>query len=230
VIIAGTGLQEYEDLLARTRISRPSLQRALRTLMQRQFIFGNDRGSRDIYDMLVDENVRPIAERLFDAFGWRLIYHTSGNVKMVGLMPPLAESDEIPRDKREAYHAPTLRVDEAIAVLLLRAFFENAIHAAGLTDGNAECHTDALYDMWLKETKKEPPPKGRMLDILRFLKNHGLIDVKLPPTFHEGLAFKVRPSITLAAAAEPLNAVRRYAKAAQDSDDSVASESESVSS
>jgi hypothetical protein len=63
-----------------------------------------------------------------------------------------------------------------------------------------------------------------MLDILRFLRNHGLIQASLPPTFHEGLAFKVRPSITLVAVSEPLNALRRYAKAAQDDDDGAGAE------
>lgn len=216
---AVVGLQEYEDLLVRARIPKVSLQRAFRTLMQRQFVFGNDFGSKDVYEMLNDEHVRPFAEKLFEVFGWRLQFQTSGSVKMVCLMPPLAESSEIPRDKREAHQAPTLRVDEAIAILLLRAFYESAIHGAGLIDGNAECHTDSLHDLWKKETKKEPPPKGRMLDILRFLKSHGLIQASLPPTFHEGLAFKVRPSITLVAVSEPLNALRRYAKAAQDDDD-----------
>jgi hypothetical protein len=41
----GVGLQEYEDLLVRARIPKVSLQRAFRTLMQRQFVFGNDFGS-----------------------------------------------------------------------------------------------------------------------------------------------------------------------------------------
>jgi len=227
---AAAGLQEYEDLLVRARVPKVALQRAFRTLMQRQFVFGNDFGSKDVYEMLNDEHVRPFAERLFEVFGWRLLFQTSGSIKMVCLMPPLAESSELPRDKREAHHAPTLRVDEAIAILLLRAFYENAIHGAGLIDGNAECHTDSLHDLWKKETKKEPPPKGRMLDILRFLKSHGLIQASLPPTFHEGLAFKVRPSITLVAVSEPLNALRRYAKAAQDGeDDEVGTERASAS-
>jgi hypothetical protein len=54
-----------------------------------------------------------------------------------------------------------------------------------------------------------------MLDILRFLKNHGLIQVSLPPTFHEGMAFTVRPSINLVAVSEPLEALKRYAREAR---------------
>jgi hypothetical protein len=106
-------------------------------------------------------------------------------------------------------------VDEAIAILLLRAFYDNAIQTTGLTSGHAEWHTDGLHDLWKEKTKKEPPGKVRMLDILRFLKNHGLIQASLPPTFHEGVAFTVRPSISLVAVSEPLEALKRYAKESQ---------------
>lgn len=86
-----SGLLEYEEVLARTRYPKVTLQRAFRTLMQRQFVFGNDFGSKDIYELLNDDEVRPFAERLFDVFGWRLQFNTSGNIKMVCLMPPIAD-------------------------------------------------------------------------------------------------------------------------------------------
>jgi hypothetical protein len=35
-----SGLQEYEEVLARTRYLKVAIQRASRTLMQRQFVFG----------------------------------------------------------------------------------------------------------------------------------------------------------------------------------------------
>jgi hypothetical protein len=227
-----SGLQEYEDVLARTRFSKVTIQRAFRTLMQRQFVFGNDYGSRDIYELLIDDQVRPFAERLFDVFGWRLQFNTSGNIKMVCLMPPMAEAPDTPRDKRLAHQAQPLRVDEAIAILLLRAFYDSAIQSTGLVNGNAQWHTDGLHDLWKEKTKKDPPGKVRMLDILRFLKNHGLIQVSLPPTFHEGMAFIVRPSISLVAVSEPLEALKRYAKdarpaSAEDGGDEAAAEEKS---
>jgi hypothetical protein len=59
-----------------------------------------------------------------------------------------------------------------------------------------------------------------MPDILPFLKNHGLIQASLPPTFHEGMPFTVRPSISLVAVSEPLGALKRYAREARiDTDD-----------
>lgn len=207
-----SGLQEYEDVLARTRYPKIAIQRAFRALMQRQFVFGNDFGSKDVYELLNDDQVRPFAERLFDVFGWRLQFNTSGNIKMVCLMPPIAEAPDTPRDKRDAHQAPPLRVDEAIAILLLRAYYDNAIQSTGLVNGHAQWHTDGLHDLWREKTRKDPPGKVRMLDILRFLKNHGLIQASLPPTFHEGMPFTVRPSISLVAVSEPLGALKRYAR------------------
>jgi hypothetical protein len=124
-----SGLQEYEEVLVRTRYPKVAIQRAFRTLMQRQFIFGNDFGSKDIYELLIDDQVRPFAERLFDVFVWRLQFNTSGNIKMVCPMPPIAEAPDTPRDKREAHQAQPLRVDEAVAILLLRAYYDSAIAA-----------------------------------------------------------------------------------------------------
>jgi hypothetical protein len=207
-----SGLQEYEEVLARTRYPKVAIQRALRTLMQRQFVFGNDFGSKEVYELLNDDQVRPFAERLFDVFGWRLQFNTSGNVKMVCLMPSIAEAPDTPRDKREAHQAPPLRVDEAIAILLLRAFPDNAIQSTGLVNGHAQWYTDGLHDLWKEKTRKDPPGKVRMLDILRFLKNHGLIQASLPPNLHEGMPFIVRPSISLVAVSEPLGALKRYGK------------------
>jgi Domain of unknown function (DUF4194) len=214
-----SGLQEYEEVLARTPYAKVAIQRAFRTLMQRQFIFGNDFGSKDIYELLNDDQVRPFAERLFDVFGWRLQFNTSGNIKMVCLMPPIAEAPDTPRDKREAHQAQSLRVDEAIAILLLRAYYDNAIQSTGLVNGHAQWHTDGLHDLWREKTRKDPPGKVRMLDILRFLKNHGLIQASLPPTFHEGMPFTVRPSISLVAVSEPLAALKRYAREARPESD-----------
>lgn len=214
-----SGLLEYEEVLARTRYPKVAIQRAFRTLMQRQFIFGNDFGSKDIYELLIDDQVRPFAERLFDVFGWRLQFNTSGNIKMVCLMPPIAEAPDTPRDKREAHQAQPLRVDEAIAILLLRAYYDNAIQSTGLMNGHAPWHTDGLHDLWKEKTRKDPPGKVRMLDILRFLKNHGLIQASLPPTFHEGMPFTVRPSISLVAVSEPLGALKRYAREARPESD-----------
>ncbi|UFW72878.1 hypothetical protein [Bradyrhizobium sp. WU425] len=128
--------------------------------MQRQFVFGNDFGSKDVYEMLNDEHVRPFAEKLFEVFGWRLQFETSGSTKMVCLMPPLAESSEVPRDKRERpirrLHCASMRQSPSSCC----GPFMKAIHGAGLIDGNAECHTDSLFDFWKKETKKEPSPKA----------------------------------------------------------------------
>lgn len=184
-------ITEFRNLVDNFRKPEPLIRKAIRALMQQQFLFADDRGCRDLYNIVTDYECTSFFEAYFAVMGYELVVNRQG--RMVALMPPSQTGDD---------EATTMRTDETIAMLLCRARFDEAIQTGDLKNGDAPWHTDALYGAWREATGREPPLKGRMLEILRQLKTRNMISGVIPQAMPEGFAFGVRPSVALAVTGE----------------------------
>lgn len=184
-------IAEFTNLVDNFGKPAPTIRKAIRLLLEQQFVFGNDRGCRDAYECLADSECRPFFESFFELVGYDLL--VDSHRRLVAIMPPA---------RGEESELPTMRVDETIAMLLCRARFDEAIQNGDFQNGDAPWHTDALYDAWQAAVGRAPPGKGRMLEIIRQLKARNMISGIVPPAMPEGFAFGVRPSVALAVTGE----------------------------
>lgn len=183
-----TDIRQFEYL--RTELHKDPLliKSAIRTLLSQQFLFAQDRGCGELYRLLTDYDCQPFFEAYFDCMGLNL--QVDRFRQIIALMP--GQSDSTPTQKN-------MRVDEVIMILLCKAEFEAAIQrGAKLEEGNAPWHTDGLYDAWRASVGREPPIRGRMIELLRQMKWRNLISGVIPPALAEGVPFAIRPSIALA--------------------------------
>lgn len=182
-------LAEFRTLTTNYGKSPALIRRAIRTLLEQQFIFADDRGGREIYAIIADYDCTGFFEAYFSCAGYELIVDRSRH--MIAVLPPAQTEEQA---------GMAMRIDETITILLCKARFDEAIlQSARLEEGGgAAWHTDALHDQWRAMTGREPPGKTRMIEILRQLKQRNLIGGTIPPSMGDGIEFTVRPSVALA--------------------------------
>ncbi len=194
-------IAQFRELVTNYRKPAELIRRSIRMLLHQQFVFGEDRGCREIYELLADFECVGFFEAYFACAGYEMTIDRHRRV--VALLPPANPAQD---------ELDSMSLHETIVLLLCRARFDEAILQGGkLEDGNAPWHTDALYDAWRETTGREPPNKGRMLELLRQLRHRTLISGTIPPGMGEGIAFAIRPSIAYAITGDAIQMLARRA-------------------
>lgn len=186
-------IAEFRDLTQNFDKSAALMRRAIRMLLEHQFVFAGDRGCGEIYDLLVDPDCTGFFGAYFACAGYRL--EVDRRDGMVGLLPnPASDTND---------HS-VMKADETAILLLCCQRFQDAIVTTGMVEGGAQWDTNALNDAWRNDLSTAPPPKARILDLLRGLKERNLVGGTIPQSFGDGFPFVIRPSVTLVVTGDPV--------------------------
>lgn len=147
--------------------TQEELTGALQVMITRQIVYASTPGLGGTYELV--RNFAPFFSRYFGALGYRFVY--SPRDQMVALSVPQGET------RYDAVYE-RLRNDETLVLLGLRLIWEEAVANQDITDGGVcETTTGDLIDRIKNVTQKEPPPEGRLMDILRLFQRHGAVRV-----------------------------------------------------
>lgn len=167
------------DLILDTGVEEEDLQTALQALLLHQCLY-EDWPHAPAYRLLARHLAQ--IQTIMGALGYRITQHAAAG--MLALEP-----------WGTAYGArlSRLRKDETIVLLMLRLLYEEGISL--LDDrGRVEITTDHVHDR-LRAAGEEPPPVGRLEDILRGFQRRGLVRVGDRDPVEQLLVVTIMPGI-----------------------------------
>lgn len=152
-------------------------QQAAYRLMTEQVIYATDRGSRAAYDLLVKH--LPLYVELLERFGVSMIHNAYHSY--VAAVPTIRVAEK-------------MRIVETRLALVLRWLYDQKMHAADITDGEAFIGLEELGLAYKDKLGRELPDRGELRDLATCMKRCGIARIEDPD---DGQPFQivVRPGI-----------------------------------
>ena len=129
-------LAEFEALETRNPRHRQRVTQVIHHLLRNQFLHVEDRGSANLFEMLVQPATARLISDYFEVAGYQLVVRETEG--WAGILPDLEE-----------IRLPRMRIDETLMLLLLRRLWEEQVQ-----EGNVERHgsvplsLNAAYDAY----------------------------------------------------------------------------------
>jgi hypothetical protein len=168
------------EFAKKLRINENELRAAIRTLIERQFLYRGDYGTSRYYDILAHPSAGPTFSELFDWLGYR--FHNRDDQNWIGLLP-----DE------ESGSGARVPLDHTI-VLLMLGFIFNQSREIGRYGTVMTSYMDLsnAYNDHLGETT---PQRTKLWLILSDLKRRGIVDFDGNGSTLEDAEIEIRPMI-----------------------------------
>ena len=183
--------------IRRHNIDEEHFRSAVQHLFRTQFVYRDDRGCQEIYDLVVCFKL--YFKNLFDAIGYELVIEDDDN--LIGLLP-MSESG------RQQW-----KLDETILLLLFRLCYQEGIDDRQIDDsGCVALLSEDLLSKYETLTGKTRPTLVRFKEVLTTFKRRGVISFDV---FEEKeTIITIRPAIAVVLGADFM----RYLDAFNDND------------
>jgi hypothetical protein len=122
-------LAEFEALETRNPRHRQRVTQAIHHLLRHQFLHVEDRGSANLFEMLVQPSTARLIADYFEVAGYRLVVREGEG--WAGILPDLEE-----------IRLPRMKIDETLMLLLLRRLWEEQVQ-----EGNVERHGSVPFSL-----------------------------------------------------------------------------------
>jgi hypothetical protein len=168
--MSGLELKEFAEIVdaaetraRRDQTSEEDLQRALQALLVHQCIYSDRPMAGRAYTIVMRH--RDFVEKYVGALNYELVIEQRDGLAAVR-----------PKSAGVGWRQTRLKKDETFVLLVLRYIFEDATRRGEMDEtGRVETNTDEIYDAYKTLAGAEPPPEGRMKDILWMGKQRGLV-------------------------------------------------------
>jgi hypothetical protein len=192
--------------------SENDLRRAARELLAQQFLFAENRRQRASYAVVTRHYA--YFDKLFDALGWSL--QRDDRFGYVGIVPLAEESHRL------------LKLDETLVLLLCRLLYEEAAEASQIEAGAAFVDGEALLNRYELLLGRERPKRARVMEILRLLRSHGLLQVDGGDS-EEAPRLRLLPSLRAVTGDAVLEQLAGYVQRGEEVEDAEEAEANSAS-
>jgi hypothetical protein len=138
------------------------LRQAAQQLWRAQFIYENDWGMKNSYEVL--RRHTGYFENLFDALGYRVVGRPNdGYVGLVAIELPPRQS---------------MKLDESLLLLVLRLYYEEAFSRFEAKEfGEVEVESEQILQIYEDRTHRPRPNFGRVKEILTGFRHRGLVRI-----------------------------------------------------
>lgn len=169
------------EFAKKIRVNENELRAAIRTLIERQFLYRGDYGTSRYYDILTHPSAGPIFSELFDWLGYR--FHNRDDQNWIGLLP----DDESASGAR-------VPLDHTI-VLLMLGFIFNQSREIGRYGTVMTSYMD-LSNAYNDHLGAATPQRTKLWVILADLKRRGIVDFDGNASTLEDADIEIRPMIS----------------------------------
>jgi hypothetical protein len=158
-------LDDLRDLLDGHRgatVDKSDIEGAIQGLLAHQIVYADTAGFKRDYFELIRRHAA-FFERYFNAMGHRLVIEPAAG--MIALAAGTT---------RYGWRMNRLRKDESLVLIALRLSLDEGFRAGRMDEsGRVETNTDEIYDQIRTLAGAEPPTRGRLEEILKWLRRHG---------------------------------------------------------
>ncbi|HEV7369010.1 DUF4194 domain-containing protein [Arenibaculum sp.] len=174
------------------------VRRAASALLNRQFIYGGDRGAAHLYEATIKR--RAMIEEALDLFGYELVHE--GRDGWVGIVP----DPDVPSA------AAMLRTDETIVVLLLGLVWQEGMNQ-GASEDRAVIRTNSreLFDRHAAILGRERIGRTRFAEVLNELRRRSVVALGEEDPETRDVEIEIRSNIRPLAGEAPVEILERFA-------------------
>lgn len=122
-------LAEFEALETRNPRHRQRVTQVIHHLLRNQFLHVEDRGSANLFEILVQPSLEKLIASYFEVAGYQLVVRETEG--WAGILPDVEE-----------IRLPRMRIDETLMLLLLRRLWEEQVQ-----EGNVERYGSVLISL-----------------------------------------------------------------------------------
>lgn len=198
-------LGEFEDIEARYGAEKGAdLRKACRYLIRNQFAYSGDRSVATVYNTLVDNRFRRVADGLFDSLGYRVL--RNAEEQWVGIV---LEDDD-------PGSVPKLKLDETVVVLVLGSHWQEDADVGNLLDRAISLTTaNALYERYrdiVQGAGKAAITPVRFTEILRELAQRNVVSLGELDRDQQDREVEIRPMVKLLTGSDALLRLEGYVR------------------
>lgn len=179
-------LAEFEALEARNPRHRQRVTQVINHLMRNQFLHVEDRGSSNLFELLVQPPIEKLLAAYFEVAGYHLVVREAEG--WAGIIPDLEE-----------IRLPKMRIDETLMLLLLRRLWEEMVQEGHVERyGSVLLSLNAAYDAYQDMVARARRPSLSIHDfkaLLQTMQRRALVRLGEPDEELEDIPLTIRAVI-----------------------------------